>query len=82
MGNPYQVGAATLDEVREEVSPAASRLRAGASRIAGVAAGVGELAAGALPRAGRSASRAIAHTLQERVGEQNRQPAPHREPAR
>ena len=82
LGNPYQVGAATLSEVREEVSPAASRLREGASRIAGVAAGVGELAAGALPRAGRSASRAIANTLQERIGDQHRPPTHHREPDR
>lgn len=82
LGNPYQAGAATLSDVRDEVSPAASRLRDGASRIAGLATGVGELAAGALPRAGRSASRAIAKTLQERIGDRQRPPADHHEPPR
>jgi hypothetical protein len=82
LGNPYQAGAATLSGVREEVSPAAGRLREGVSRIAGVAAGMGELAAGALPRAGLGASRVIAQTLQEHVDEGERQPALHPEPAR
>lgn len=82
LGNPYQVGAATLSEVREEVSPAALQLREGASRLAGVVAGVGEAAAGALPRAGLSASRAIAGTLQDRIGDQDAPPTHHREPAR
>ena len=82
LGNPYQVGAATLSDVREEVSPAASRLRDGASWIAGIATGAGELAAGALPRAGRSASQAIGKTLQERIGERQRPPADHHEPPR
>ena len=82
LGNPYQIGAATISEMRSEVSPAAGRLREGASRLAGVAAGVGEVAAAALPRAGRSASRAIATTLQERIGDGELQPAHRREPAR
>ena len=67
-GNPYQAGAATIDEMKSEMSPAAMRLRAGASRLAEAASDAGEAALGALPRAGMSASRAISRTVQERVG--------------
>ena len=69
LGNPYQAGAATLDEVRTEVGPAANRVRAGVSRLAEVASGAGEAALEVLPRAGMSASRAISRTVQERVGD-------------
>jgi hypothetical protein len=67
-GNPYQAGAATLDEVKSEISPAAIRLCAGASRLAEAATGAREAAFDALPRAGISASRAISRTVQGRVG--------------
>jgi hypothetical protein len=65
LGNPYQVGAATLDEVRGEMSPAAACVRERATRLAGVVAGAGDAAAGALPRAGAAASRAITKTLED-----------------
>ena len=67
-GNPYQAGAATLDEVKSEISPAATRLCAGASRLAEAASGAREVALDALPRAGISASRAISRTVQQGVG--------------
>jgi hypothetical protein len=82
VGNPYQVGAATLGEVREEMSPAAGRLLERANRLAGVAAGVGEVAVGALPRVGRGASRAIAKTLETRIGDREQRAADHRGPVR
>jgi hypothetical protein len=67
LGDPYQVGAATLDEVRGEVKPAAARLCQRASHLAEVVGGVGDVALGALPRAGSAASRAITRTLDAHI---------------
>jgi hypothetical protein len=65
--NPYQAGATTVAEMRGEMAPTAMRLRESATRLAGAASDMGEAAIGVLPRAGRSASRAIARTLQQHV---------------
>jgi hypothetical protein len=74
MGNPYRVAAESFARVQDELSPAAARLRQGASHLAGAAAGVGEAAGAVLPRAGRRVSRAIAGTIQHRLGDQEAPP--------
>jgi hypothetical protein len=66
-GNPYQAGAATLDRVRDQATPATSRILIGASTLASVAADLGETAIGALPRAGLRASRTVSALLGERA---------------
>jgi hypothetical protein len=67
-GNPYEAGATTVAEMRGEMAPTAVRLREGATWLAGAASDFGEAAVSVLPRAGRSASRAITRTLQQHVG--------------
>ena len=67
-GSPYQAGAATVTAMRGDIAPTALRLRESATHLADAASNVGEATIGALPRAGRSASRAIARTLQDHVG--------------
>jgi hypothetical protein len=74
LGDPYQVGAATLEEVRDEVRPVAARVYERATRLADVVGSVGDVAVEALPRAGSAASRAIARTLDD--GSNRDQPSP------
>ncbi|HVS10422.1 MAG TPA: hypothetical protein VMS76_11150 [Planctomycetota bacterium] len=65
-GNPYLAGTATLYRVRDEASPAASLIRAEASRVASAAADLGGIAVAALPRAAMRASRAVTTTVIDR----------------
>jgi hypothetical protein len=74
LGDPYRVGATTLEELRGEMKPAAERLCERATRLADAVGSVGDVAIGALPRAGSAASRAIARTLDD--GLDRGQPAP------
>jgi hypothetical protein len=68
-GNPYQAGAATLDRVRDEASPATATIRAGAATLLAAATEVAEDASAALPRAGYRASRVVSATLHQWIND-------------